>query len=110
MVIYTGIISKGGTRPNIIPDETEMEYYVRTPKRNELVGLIDRMNKCFKAASQATGCTVSKLIRVSIYNKFYLKSLYRTHSLISLNCHVMFILINTGRYRMGSSTIRKHDQ
>lgn len=53
-----GIISKGGTKPNIIPDYTELEYYMRAPTDSELTTLQDKLYACFQAAAVATGCTV----------------------------------------------------
>ncbi|KAK7107828.1 peptidase M20 domain-containing protein 2-like [Littorina saxatilis] len=53
-----GIITKGGTKPNIIPDNTELDYYMRAPTDEELLTLKDKMVKCFEAAATATGCTL----------------------------------------------------
>ena len=52
------IITNGGTKPNIIPEKAVMECFVRTPKRSELKGLMDRVRTCFEAAATATGCKV----------------------------------------------------
>ena len=53
------IISKGGVKPNIIPEETEIEIYCRAPVVNELNVLVDKVNCCLNAAAQATGCTLN---------------------------------------------------
>ena len=53
-----GIISNGGTKPNIIPEKAVMEYMVRTPERIDLKLLLGRVRACFEAAAQATGCQV----------------------------------------------------
>lgn len=53
-----GIIKHGGVKPNIIPDYTELEYYLRTPSRAELVLLKSKAEACFRSAAEATGCQV----------------------------------------------------
>ncbi|XP_003977360.2 peptidase M20 domain-containing protein 2-like [Takifugu rubripes] len=53
-----GIIKHGGLKPNIIPDYTELEYYLRTPTRAELPVLKEKAERCFRSAAVATGCTV----------------------------------------------------
>ncbi|XP_033739664.1 peptidase M20 domain-containing protein 2-like [Pecten maximus] len=51
-----GIITKGGTRPNIIPEEAALAYSIRTPSRAELNVLREKMIGCFESAATATGC------------------------------------------------------
>ena len=53
-----GIISKGGTQPNIIPKIAELRYFIRAPTREELSDLRLKVEACFHAAAQATGCSV----------------------------------------------------
>ncbi|XP_074541293.1 peptidase M20 domain-containing protein 2-like [Halichoeres trimaculatus] len=53
-----GIIKHGGVKPNIIPDYTELEYYLRTPSRAELDLLKSKAERCFRSAAEATGCQV----------------------------------------------------
>ena len=50
------IISKGGVKPNIIPEASEVQTYCRAPTVQEVDILVDKVTKCFEAASQATGC------------------------------------------------------
>lgn len=51
-----GIITKGGTKPNIIPDHTAGEFYVRAKDDHDLQQLKDRVIACFEGAARATGC------------------------------------------------------
>ena len=53
-----GIVTKGGTKPNIIPRVAQLCYYIRAPTREELSELRPKVEACFHAAAQATGCTV----------------------------------------------------
>ncbi|XP_033739666.1 peptidase M20 domain-containing protein 2-like isoform X2 [Pecten maximus] len=53
-----GIITKGGVRPNIIPEEASLEYYIRAPNRAELNVLREKIIACFESAATATGCKI----------------------------------------------------
>ena len=53
-----GIITNGGAKPNIIPEKTELEYFIRGPTRKETMQLCSRVKACFEAAALATGCQV----------------------------------------------------
>lgn len=53
-----GIITNGGAKPNIIPEKTEMQYYLRTPANAELDVLVQKARGVFHSAAQATGCCV----------------------------------------------------
>ena len=54
-----GIIKHGGVKPNIIPDYTELEFYLRTPLFKDLDVLKAKAEACFRSAAMATGCQVS---------------------------------------------------
>ena len=58
-MFLAGVIHNGGVKPNIIPEETEMEYIIRTPTMAELEVAKAKALQCFEAAAQATGCQVS---------------------------------------------------
>ncbi|XP_076872486.1 xaa-Arg dipeptidase-like [Brachyhypopomus gauderio] len=53
-----GIISHGGVKPNIIPDYSELQYYLRTPTHRDLTSIATKAEACFRAAAMATGCQV----------------------------------------------------
>lgn len=55
------MITNGGAKPNIIPEKSEMEYYVRAPRMADLEVLKAKAIKCFEAAAVATGCKVIHL-------------------------------------------------
>jgi amidohydrolase len=52
-----GIITKGGSAPNIVPDITEGLFYVRAAVADELAVLKKRVQACFEAGALATGCS-----------------------------------------------------
>ncbi|MCF8469432.1 MAG: M20 family metallopeptidase [Parvibaculum sp.] len=52
-----GIIKKGGSAPNIVPDETVGMFYVRAASAEDLAPLKKRVQACFEAGALASGCT-----------------------------------------------------
>ena len=48
------VITKGGLAPNVIPDEAEVYYYVRHPKRQMVEKLFNRVVKAAKGAALGT--------------------------------------------------------
>ncbi|GFR84976.1 peptidase M20 domain-containing protein 2-like [Elysia marginata] len=52
------IITKGGVKTNIIPDETELRLQVRAPSDSGVAALESKVKACVMAAATATGCTV----------------------------------------------------
>ncbi|KAK5992296.1 Xaa-Arg dipeptidase [Cladobotryum mycophilum] len=51
-----GVIEDGGTVPNVIPDYTRMNWYVRSPTSEQADKLEKRVKACIEAAAAATGC------------------------------------------------------
>lgn len=49
-----GIITNGGSAPNIIPGEAEAQFYVRAPRKKELIHLAERVKDCARGAAVAT--------------------------------------------------------
>jgi len=48
------VITKGGLAPNVIPDDAEVYYYVRHPKRQVVEKLFDRVVKAAEGAALGT--------------------------------------------------------
>ena len=51
-----GIFTKAGEKPNIVPDNTEAHWYVRSPDTEHLSVLKDRVLSCLTAGALAAGC------------------------------------------------------
>ncbi|KAL3882705.1 hypothetical protein ACJMK2_029018 [Sinanodonta woodiana] len=47
---------KEGTKPNIIQEETELEFYIRAPTKVELTVLVGKVQQSFESAAISTGC------------------------------------------------------
>ncbi|KAG5980118.1 hypothetical protein E4U55_004367 [Claviceps digitariae] len=52
-----GVFEVGGTVPNVIPDYTRMNWYVRAPTTEQAERLEARVHACIDAAALAAGCT-----------------------------------------------------
>ena len=49
------VITSGGKAPNVVPDFAEVYYYVRHPKRDQVVSIFDRVAKAAEGAALGTG-------------------------------------------------------
>ena len=54
-----GIFTKAGEKPNIVPREAEMDWYVRSDTIESLQPLKARITKCLEAGAMAADCTIS---------------------------------------------------
>ncbi|MCX5044481.1 M20 family metallopeptidase [Aldersonia sp. NBC_00410] len=52
-----GIVTDGGTAPNVVPDRAEMRFNLRAATNDSLADLQGRIADCFAAGALATGCT-----------------------------------------------------
>ncbi|KIW50708.1 hypothetical protein PV05_09496 [Exophiala xenobiotica] len=53
-----GVFEDGGTVPNVIPEYTRMNWYVRGPTVKRADVLLERVHDCCRAAALSTGCKV----------------------------------------------------
>jgi acetylornithine deacetylase/succinyl-diaminopimelate desuccinylase-like protein len=84
MYVHAGVIVNGGTKPNIIPELTELDFYFRPPTMRELEELKTRATACFQGAATASGCEVhmhrpTRNIGLFIYRLLRKDSYYRLH-------------------------------
>jgi aminobenzoyl-glutamate utilization protein B len=56
------VITNGGKAPNVVPDFAEVYYYVRHPKREDVVKIFDRVVKAANGAAMGTETTVDYAI------------------------------------------------
>lgn len=78
-----GIITEGGKYPNMIPDNTKMCFSIRAPSTEELVELRPKAEACFRAAADATGCTLDIERRTPYMNVAHnttIAETYRKHA------------------------------
>jgi len=52
------VITDGGKAPNVVPDYAEVYYYVRHPRRSDVVAIFDRVVKAAQAAALGTETTL----------------------------------------------------
>lgn len=76
-----GVITNGGTAPNIIPDYTEAEFYIRAKKSAYLEELTEKVVDCAKGAALGTGtrmeCVPSEVDFMDTCTNAYLAELQR---------------------------------
>ncbi|KAF9653527.1 hypothetical protein BDM02DRAFT_3087288 [Thelephora ganbajun] len=53
-----GVFKGEAWTPNVIPDNAEMNWLVRSPEYNEVQQIVQRVKKCFEASALATDCGV----------------------------------------------------
>ena len=53
-----GMITEGGSAPNIVPDRSAGQFYVRAADDKELAQLKPRVQSCFEAGAKGSGCEV----------------------------------------------------
>ncbi|XP_053345392.1 xaa-Arg dipeptidase-like isoform X1 [Clarias gariepinus] len=102
-----GIIKNGGVKPNIIPDYTELEYYLRTPSHQDLPKIKAKAEACFQAAALATGCTVEILYTRNMFYEILrnrtLESLYEENGK-SLGMNFITVEDSSGSSDIGNVT------
>ena len=64
-----GIVTKGGSAPNVVPAETSAWYCVRARDTAELDELAPRVQRCFEAGALATGCTMEVIPQSPRYSE-----------------------------------------
>ena len=54
-----GVITKGGVKPNIVPDHAVASFFVRAPEDCYRDELVEKLSNCARGAALATGATLS---------------------------------------------------
>jgi amidohydrolase len=57
MQMVHGIVTSGGSAPNVVPADTAGSFYLRAADVGSLAKLEQRIRDCFAAGALATGCT-----------------------------------------------------
>ena len=63
-----GIIVKGGEQPNIIPEYTRADFYLRALTKDYCQELLRRFRGCAEGAAAATGCRVEVTAEPTIHD------------------------------------------
>ena len=79
-----GIITKGGSAVNVIPDYTEAIFNIRSNKVADVKPLTERVKACAQAAALGTGCTV----KISKYDEDFMDTCTNVY-LSDLACEQM---------------------
>ncbi len=62
------VITNGGGAPNVVPDDAEVWYFIRSPERHQVNELTDRVRKVAQGAALMTETTVEETFISGIYN------------------------------------------
>jgi len=78
-----GIITHGGDQPNIIPEYTAAEFYLRSDRMEYLQELLCRFEACARGAATATGCEVTvtpdSIVHEPLKPNFAMADLFRVN-------------------------------
>ena len=79
-----GVFLKAGEKPNIVPDHTVAEWYVRSPTLESLADLKERVLACLAGGAAAAGCEMTVTPTAPEYSQLRtngpLMDRYRRHS------------------------------
>lgn len=78
-----GVITEGGKYPNVIPEKTEMVFTIRAQDAQGLIDLRPRAEACFRAAADATGCSLDierKPAYMNVVQNSVIAETYRKHA------------------------------
>jgi len=67
------VITNGGNVPNVVPDEAEVHYFVRSPERHQVEELYARLVNIAKGATLMTETTMEIDFISGMYNTMYTK-------------------------------------
>ncbi|XP_070580398.1 peptidase M20 domain-containing protein 2-like [Ptychodera flava] len=101
-----GVISNGGTKPNIIPEKSEVIFLLRTPAAAELCELKERAIACAEGAATATGCKMEHSFSPIYANVVSNNTLVKLYTENAENLGVKFLPENqAANMIMGSTDI-----
>ena len=62
------VITNGGGAPNVVPDDCEVWYFIRSPERHQVVELTERVRKIAQGAALMTETTMDENFVSGAYN------------------------------------------
>ncbi|HMJ75569.1 MAG TPA: M20 family metallopeptidase [Iamia sp.] len=65
-----GIVTDGGSAPNVVPGHAAGKWFIRSPDLGRLELLEERVRRCFEAGGIATGCTTEIIDASPRYSEF----------------------------------------
>ncbi len=72
------VITNGGGQPNVVPDEAEVWYYIRAPKRDQVDELTERVIRIARGAEMMTDTTLT------IHDHYGIHNLLPNHVLVDV--------------------------
>ena len=62
------VITNGGGAPNVVPDDAEVWYFIRSPERDQVEELTERVRKVAQGAALMTETTLEEIFVSGAYN------------------------------------------
>ena len=62
------VITHGGGAPNVVPDDAEVWYFIRAPRRDQVEELTERVRKIAAGAAMMTETTLEENFQAGAYN------------------------------------------
>ena len=62
------VITNGGGAPNVVPDDAEVWYFIRSPERYQVEELTERVRKIAQGAAMMTETTLEEIFVAGAYN------------------------------------------
>jgi aminobenzoyl-glutamate utilization protein B len=62
------VITHGGGAPNVVPDDAEVWYFIRAPRRDQVEELTERVRKIAQGAALMTETTLEERFQAGAYN------------------------------------------
>lgn len=62
------VITHGGGAPNVVPDDAEVWYFIRAPRRDQVEELTERVRKIAAGAAMMTETTLEESFQAGAYN------------------------------------------
>ena len=102
------VITNGGGAPNVVPDDCEVWYYVRSPERHQVDELLERVNNIARGAALMTETTVEINFQAGSYN--YLPNMALTRHMSAVLDQIGGIDFDPAEIAFAQQIARSYDE
>jgi aminobenzoyl-glutamate utilization protein B len=102
------VITNGGGAPNVVPDDCEVWYYVRSPERHQVDELLERVHNIARGAALMTETTVDINFQAGSYN--YLPNMVLTRHMSEVLDTIGGIEFEAGEVAFAQQIARAYDE
>lgn len=102
------VITNGGGAPNVVPDDAEVWYYVRSPERHQVDELMERVHNIARGAAMMTETTVDINFQAGSYN--YLPNMVLTERMMHVLNTIGGVDFDEEEIAFGQAIAREYDE